>query len=124
MRVLAIEDDRELAWFYVRALGDAGHDVTVAYDGERGLQALIGEYDVVLLDLGLPLVDGREILRTLAALDRRPRIVVVTAGETSVEHADAVVHKPFAIEALLQAIAPDTDPFPLGSVSPEPAPGS
>ena len=124
MRVLAIEDDRELASFYVRALGDAGHEVTLAYDGERALEALVGEFDVVLLDLGLPLVDGHEVLRVLAALERRPRVVVVTAGQTSIEQADAVVRKPFAIETLLEAIAPSTAPFPLGGASPETAPGA
>jgi two-component system, OmpR family, response regulator len=124
MRVLAIEDDQELAWFYERALGDAGHEVTIANDGERGLAALADEYDAVLLDLGLPLVDGDEILRVLRALDRRPRIVVVTASGSSCEGVDAVVRKPFAIETLLEALEPRTAPFPLGGAQPETAPGA
>ncbi len=116
LKVLAIEDDRDLLFFYERALREAGHEVVVAGDGEAGLVSVFSEDpDVILLDLSLPLLDGQQLLRELLAAKPPPaaRVVVVTGrdprDDTPLEGVAAMIQKPFAIETLLQAISGEPD---------------
>lgn len=74
-RVLLIEDDRDIAHLFARGLKHYGHQVTLATDGETGLQAAVEtDASIVLLDLRLPRVDGLELLRRLRG--RRPDLPV------------------------------------------------
>ncbi|MBT9257897.1 response regulator transcription factor [Phycicoccus sp. MAQZ13P-2] len=105
--VLVIEDDPSIRSSLVRSLGDRGHAVSSARAGLDGLQqALADEPDVVLLDLGLPDLDGHSLLTMLRAVRQTP-VIVVTArdDDPSVVRAldagaDDYVVKPFGMDQL------------------------
>lgn len=109
-RVLAIEDDRELAYLYDSFLTEEGYEVLIAHDADEGLQLLDEHPDVVLLDLMLPGTDGYTVLRRMRARPdlRKVPVIVVSAslppGRQHVAGADAVVHKPFEFNGLLRTI--------------------
>ena len=66
MRILVVEDEKKIADFIKRGLKEEGYAVDVAYDGEQGLfLARSNSYDLMLLDLMLPKVDGLTICRNL-----------------------------------------------------------
>ena len=108
-RVLLIEDNRDLAatlWDYLEAHGYA---VDHAADGARGLRlALTGEHDVVVLDLGLPKLDGLEVCRQLRAAGRQLPVLMLTGRDTLDDKlegfetgADDYLVKPFEVKELL-----------------------
>ena len=81
-KVLIIEDDPTIRTAVMRALTDKGHAGAAAHTAMNGLQLAMSEDpDVVVLDLGLPDLDGREVLRMLRAVSAVP-VIVATAGET------------------------------------------
>jgi len=110
-RILIIEDDEALRNAVQAILDHAGYDVTIARDGASGTRALSsGTYDVVLLDLGLPFVDGWQILRNLEP-GRMPTVIVISArgGERDKVRAldmgaDDYLAKPFGADELLARI--------------------
>jgi CheY-like chemotaxis protein len=79
MRILHIEDDADLAELYGFAMRELGHhEVTRVADGPNGLSAaMTGEFDLIVLDLGLPGMDGEELLLRLRQAVVRPEPVVV-----------------------------------------------
>jgi DNA-binding response OmpR family regulator len=80
--VLIVEDDNKIRTSLVRALSEQGHAVSSAHTAMSGLrQAVEGRPDVVVLDLGLPDLDGREVLRMLRAVSRVPVIVATARDE-------------------------------------------
>jgi CheY-like chemotaxis protein len=83
--ILLIEDDESLALMYRRALERAGNRVTVAADGDQGLQLATGAgFDAVVLDIGLPKLDGLDVLasiRDTAELKDLPVIVLSNYNE-------------------------------------------
>jgi DNA-binding response OmpR family regulator len=105
--LLVIEDDPGIRSALIRALGDLGHAVTSAPDAMTGLQAAVGQHpDLVILDLGLPDLDGVELLRMLRAVSRVP-VIVATARDDDAHvvraldaGADDYLVKPFAAAAL------------------------
>ncbi|GIL33958.1 DNA-binding response regulator [Phycicoccus sp. DTK01] len=105
--MLVIEDDPSIRSSLVRSLGDRGHAVSSARAGLDGLQqALADDPDVVLLDLGLPDLDGHSLLTMLRAVRQTP-VIVVTArdDDPSVVRAldagaDDYVVKPFGMDQL------------------------
>lgn len=108
-RVLLIEDNRDLAatlWDYLEAHGYA---VDHAADGARGLRlALTGEHDVIVLDLGLPKLDGLEVCRQLRAAGRQLPVLMLTGRDTLDDKlegfetgADDYLVKPFEVKELL-----------------------
>jgi DNA-binding response OmpR family regulator len=107
-RVLVVEDDVDIAGVLRRSLDKEGYDVRVAGDGEAALnQAAVFEPDAVVLDLGLPKLDGVEVCRRLRA-DGDVPILVLTARdalESRVQGldsgADDYLVKPFEREELL-----------------------
>lgn len=109
-RVLAVEDDRELAFLYESFLAEEGYEVLVARTADEALAHLRAHPDVVILDLMLPGTDGYTLLRRIRSRPdtRGVRVVVVSAslppGRQHVAGADAVVHKPFDFNGLLRAI--------------------
>ena len=107
-RVLVVEDDDEIAQAVQRSLRVEGYDVRIAADGEDALR-MAGEYvpDLIVLDLGLPKMDGIEVARRLRADDDTP-ILMLTARDTveaRVEGldsgADDYLVKPFERQELL-----------------------
>ncbi len=123
-KVLIVEDDPTIRTAVMRALSDKGYAVAAAHTAMSGLQLAVSERpDVVILDLGLPDLDGREVLRMIRAVSSVP-IIVATArsAEADIVHsldagADDYVVKPFGgaqldarIRAVLRRAAePDQD---------------
>jgi len=109
--ILLIEDDRTLRSVVVGALEQAGFRVTAVADGSAGAKAVAGGgFDVVLLDLGLPFVDGWHILGSLEGR-RAPSVIVISArGEERDKvraldmGADDYLAKPFGADELLARI--------------------
>ena len=109
MRVLLIEDDKMVGAAVQQALRDAAYAVDWVTDGETAIHAAENEgYELVLLDLGLPKADGREVLRRLRALGRKLPVIIVTARDGVDDRidgldlgADDYLVKPFEIRELL-----------------------
>jgi len=112
MRVLVVEDDPDLARQLKDALTGAGYAVDVAYDGEEG--HFLGDtepYDVVILDLGLPKIDGLTVLGRWRRARRKMPVLILTARDRWSEKvagfdagADDYVAKPFQMEEVLARI--------------------
>jgi DNA-binding response OmpR family regulator len=82
--VLVVEDDPAIRSGLVRALGDHGHAVTAVANGMDALQSVVDEPpDIVLLDLGLPDVDGQQVLSMLRAVSTVPVVVVSARDQDS-----------------------------------------
>lgn len=135
-RLLLIEDDAEIRRALVHALTDLGHTVTSTGQGYPALQLIMDDQpDLVLLDLGLPDIDGREVLRMLRAVSQVP-VIVATArdGEPAIidalDHgADDFVIKPFGanhLDARIRAVlrrgrdAAGPDPLTAGDLRLDP----
>ncbi|MEF3309156.1 response regulator transcription factor [Paenibacillus sp. GYB004] len=109
--ILLIEDERHLSRFIELELRHASFSVTTAYDGPSGLDlALREDWDVILLDLMLPGIDGMEVCRRIRTVKKTP-ILILTARDSVTDRvsgldsgADDYIPKPFAIEELLARI--------------------
>jgi DNA-binding response OmpR family regulator len=112
MRVLIAEDKRALATHLGRALEGEGHRVTLAFDGEEALRlGSTDGYDVMLLDIMLPRMDGFTVIRKLRDAQLRTHAIVVSARDSMhdvVEGLDAgaddYLTKPFALDVLLAKV--------------------
>jgi len=112
VKLLVIEDDRTVGQYVKRGLAEAGSQVDLVADGAEGLRvASEGHYDVVVLDLRLPSMEGREVLRTLRDRGNTVPVLVLTAQDAvdfKVQAlrmgADDYVTKPFALEELLARV--------------------
>ena len=111
IRVLVVDDDRPLARALAINLKAHGYDVTVAHDGRTALTEVARAHPaVVVLDLGLPDVDGVEVLAGIRGWSAIP-VIVLSARSTSAEKVEALdagaddyVTKPFGMEELLARI--------------------
>jgi DNA-binding response OmpR family regulator len=120
--VLIVEDDLNIRTAVIRALTERGHVVSSATTAMSGLhQAVTERPDVVLLDLGLPDLDGREVLRMLRAVDKVPIIVVTARGDEEEivrlldAGADDYLVKPFGgaqLDARIRAVLRRTETEP------------
>ncbi|PFG06127.1 response regulator transcription factor [Bacillus sp. es.034] len=107
-KILVIEDEKNLSRFIELELKYEGYEVGLAYDGRDGLdQALNEEWDVILLDLMLPGLNGLEVCRRIRQVKAIP-ILMITARDSVMDRvsgldsgADDYIVKPFAIEELL-----------------------
>lgn len=110
-RILIVEDEEKLARFVELELSYEGYEVQKATDGRTGLElAESGSFDMVLLDVMLPGLNGLEVLRRLRRSSSVP-VILLTARDATVDKvtgldsgADDYVTKPFAIEELLARI--------------------
>ncbi|KHD84237.1 response regulator transcription factor [Heyndrickxia ginsengihumi] len=107
-RILLVEDEKNLARFIELELHHEGYEIKVAYDGRDGLQYALDEnWDVILLDLMLPKLNGLEVCRRIRQEKDTP-IIMITARDSIMDRvsgldhgADDYIVKPFAIEELL-----------------------
>ena len=107
-RVLIIEDEKNLARFVDLELQHEGYETAICHDGRKGLEtALNQEWDVILLDLMLPELNGLEVCRRIRPIKDTP-IIIMTARDSVIDRvsgldqgADDYIVKPFAIEELL-----------------------
>ena len=112
MRLLVVEDEAKLAQYLHKGLGENGHVVDVARDGIEGRRlATGGEYDLVLLDIMLPGVDGYGVLSALRAQSRYTPVLMLTARDKLEDRvrgleqgADDYLVKPFAFSELLARV--------------------
>lgn len=112
MRLLVVEDDKDLNRQIMTALENAGYAVDKAFDGEEGLY--LGEtepYDAVILDLGLPKVDGVAVLQGWRRAGKTMPVLILTARDRWSDKvggfdagADDYVVKPFHVEELLARV--------------------
>lgn len=106
--ILLIEDEKNLARFIELELQHETYTVSVAYDGRQGLElALEKDWDLILLDLMLPGINGVEVCRRIRNIKQTP-IIMITARDGVIDRvmgldsgADDYIPKPFAIEELL-----------------------
>lgn len=109
MRILLVEDDREIADYVGRGLEEEGNRVTVCHDGAAGLRAAqTSTFDVVVLDVMLPFLDGFEVTRRLRAEKIATPILLLTGRDAARDvvrgldaGADDYLTKPFSFEVLL-----------------------
>jgi two-component system OmpR family response regulator len=132
MRILIVEDDADLSRQLKSAFKDAGYAVDVAKDGEEG--HFLGDtepYDAVILDLGLPLIDGVSVLQKWRADGKTFPVLILTARDQWSEKvagfdagADDYLTKPFHVEELMarlrallrRAAGHTTDTIELGDL--------
>ena len=132
MRILIVEDDADLSRQLKSAFKDAGYAVDVASDGEEG--HFLGDtepYDAVILDLGLPLIDGVSVLQKWRADGKTFPVLILTARDQWSEKvagfdagADDYLTKPFHVEELMarlrallrRAAGHTTDTIELGDL--------
>ena len=111
-RILIAEDERQIASFVEKGLGAAGFAVTVTADGPTALaQAQTGQFDLMILDVGLPGRDGFDILQTLRGEGNPIAVIVLTARDSAVDTlrgleggADDYMSKPFRFDELLARV--------------------
>jgi len=112
MHLLLIEDETKVASFISKGLEEEGYTVQVAYNGADGLARLKREtYDIVLLDLMLPEIDGFEVLKTMRSWGNTTPVLILTAKSAKEDivrgldtGSDDYLTKPFSFEELLARI--------------------
>lgn len=131
MRVLLVDDDRAVRDALRRALSLAGYEVQLAEDGEQALEAIVQSVpEAVVLDVGLPGIDGLEVCRRLRRIGNRVPILILTARDEVADRidgldvgADDYMVKPFDVgelkarlRALLRRANPEVDADSLAFV--------
>ncbi len=112
MKILVIEDEIKTAKFLKKGLSEAGYVVDVAADGLEGLHlAQEVEFDLVILDVMLPKLDGWQVLARLRETERKASVLMLTARDAVLERvrgfelgADDYLVKPFAFSELLARV--------------------
>ncbi|MEV8266073.1 response regulator transcription factor [Microbacterium sp. NPDC076911] len=110
--ILIVEDEPQIASFVCRGLVNAGYETTIVEDGDKALEEILGgAYDLVLLDVGLPGLDGFEVLRLVRAQGSMVPIIMLTARTSTRDTVDGLdagasdyVPKPFTFEELLARV--------------------
>ncbi|OLF13665.1 DNA-binding response regulator [Actinophytocola xinjiangensis] len=111
-RILIVEDEARIASFVRKGLSANGFTTTVVTDGRGGIDyALTGDFDLMLLDLGLPDLDGFTVLRTIREARVTTPVIILTARDSVRDTvagleggADDYVTKPFRFEELLARV--------------------
>ncbi|RLA03307.1 MAG: DNA-binding response regulator, partial [Gammaproteobacteria bacterium] len=107
-RILVIEDNHDIARLVEMHLQDLSYEVELAADGDTGLaRAMQGKYDLIILDIMLPGIDGLEICRRLRGASNHTPVLMLTAKTTELDRvlglelgADDYLTKPFSIMEL------------------------
>jgi len=111
-KLLIVEDEKNISYIISENAKIEGYDYDVSYDGEDGLnKALTNSYDLILLDLMLPKIEGFEICRRLRAEKIATPVIILTAREEEVDKilgfelgADDYITKPFSVKELFARI--------------------
>jgi len=112
MRILLVEDDKGIVRFVKKGLLENSFSVDVAYNGEDGFNsARHMKYDLIVLDILLPQMDGREVLKRIRSLDLQTPVIFLTAKDSESDivkglnlGADDYLTKPFSFNELLARI--------------------
>ena len=108
MRLLIVEDEKELCDTIAKTLYQAGYEVDTCYDGDEALDYILAEnYDLIVLDLNLPGTDGMDILKELRKENEETKVLILSARSQimdKVEGLDAgandYMEKPFHLQEL------------------------
>ena len=108
MRILIVEDEKNLCDMIGKSLHSAGYEVDLCYDGEDALEMICAEkYDLIVLDLNLPGVDGMEILRELRKENEETKVLILSARSQIADKVDGLdagandyMEKPFHLQEL------------------------
>ena len=107
-KILIVEDEKQMADFISLELKHEGYDVDICYDGEQGYEnAIKTNYDIILLDIMIPKINGMEVCRRLRTKQNTPIIMLTAKGDITDKvngldiGADDYLTKPFEIEELL-----------------------
>ncbi|RZK77327.1 MAG: response regulator transcription factor [Pedobacter sp.] len=109
MKILLIEDEIKLAGFIVDGLSQAGHICDHVADGNKGLEtAMVGNYDLILLDLMLPTLNGFDIIKNLREFNNQTEVIIISALNDTKHVINGLdlgaidyLKKPFELEELL-----------------------
>lgn len=112
MRILHVEDDKSIASFVVKGLKEAGHVVDHVIDGEDGLHRILAEeYDVAIIDLMLPKLDGLSLISEMRQKGRKTPVIILSAKRSVDDRvrgleggSDDYLTKPFAFAELIARI--------------------
>ena len=112
MKILLVEDDKGIAQFVKKGLSENAYSVDVASHGEEGLRlALHKKYDLIILDIMLPKLDGREVLKKIRSMGIQTPVIFLTAKDSERDivqglnlGADDYIVKPFSFNELLARI--------------------
>ncbi len=112
MRILVVEDEKKVASFIRQGLGEEGYAVDVATDGEEGLAMAMDQvHDLIILDIGLPKMDGLQVLQELRRRKVATPVLLLTVRATIEDKvlgldsgADDYLSKPFAFQELVARV--------------------
>jgi DNA-binding response OmpR family regulator len=112
MQILVVEDESRMAGVLYQALTEDGHDATVAKDGKEGLAlALSSQFDLIVLDIMLPALNGFEIAQRMRSAKNQTPILILTARDTDEDvvrgldaGADDYLTKPFSLDVFLARV--------------------
>ena len=108
MRLLIVEDEKEICDTVAKSLYHAGYEVDTCYDGEEALECILTEnYDLIVLDLNLPGMDGMEILKELRQRNEETKVLILSARGQIVDKVEGLdagandyMEKPFHLQEL------------------------
>ena len=112
MKILLVEDEIKVSNFIMRGLEEEGYTVEMAEDGKKGLEFIkTKEYDIVLLDLMIPEIDGLEVLKRMREDGIETPVLIITAKSSKEDvvkgldtGSDDYLTKPFSFDELLARI--------------------
>jgi DNA-binding response OmpR family regulator len=129
-KLLLVEDDSSLSAMLVQLFGEEGYDVTLARDGQAGLHhGLVGEFDVLVVDRGLPAIEGVDLVSRLRSKGMGAPILILTARNAVADRVEGLdagaqdyLAKPFDLDellarlrALLRRTSDLADELPVGT---------
>lgn len=80
MRILIVEDEKDLCQMIAKSLKESGYEVDIAYNGNEAMELLdVENYDLIVLDLNLPEIDGMEILEEFRTFNQDTKIIILSA---------------------------------------------
>ena len=108
MRLLIVEDEKQICDVVAKSLYAAGYEVDTCYDGTEALEYILAEnYDLIVLDLNLPGIDGMDILRELRQSNEETKVLILSARGQIVDKVEGLdagandyMEKPFHLQEL------------------------
>ena len=108
MRLLIVEDEKQICDMVAKSLYAAGYEVDTCYDGREALEDILAEnYDLIVLDLNLPGIDGMDILRELRQSNEETKVIILSARGQIVDKVEGLdagandyMEKPFHLQEL------------------------
>ena len=95
MRLLIVEDEKELCDTIAKSLYDVGYEVDTSYNGSEALEYVLTEkYDLIVLDLNLPGIDGMDILRELRRENEETKVLILSARSQIADKVEGLMQEP------------------------------